>query len=180
MIARNARFIGGLVERGLKDVDTKADAVRRKMRTLPRPQRAGIIIEPYMVNENGDLRPQFSTNPKSAQSGLSPTKPPLSGCSNPIPPCFDLCCYPRAWAGIIDFALSWFGRVWNAFIQAGTSNFEYFTEGGIEQDFTMALRLYVQPYVCGCDLLNLILPGKSFPPHTLSYFFSLTIFFLKK
>lgn len=99
---------------------------------------------------------------RSVTSGLSPTKPPLSQPCTPDIPCFDLCCLFRSLAELLAFALKWFGRIWTSLIQAGETNFVYWTEGGFEADLSTAIRLVVEPFVCVCDLLNLVIPVTMF------------------
>ena len=167
MIMRNAQFMGGVVERGLKDIDRKAAETKRLLKE--RSALTTTIYHPHTVTVDGELRDEFQHDSnrtaaaaaKSVQSGLSPTKPPLTGCT-PTPACFDLCGIPRSLAELLSFALAWFGRIWTAFIQSGTEGFDYFTDGGLEQDVTLAIRLLLEPVVAACDLLNLVIPVTQF------------------
>lgn len=162
MIAQNAPYAASLIQANMASVDHKADATLKRIRNRSPPR-----FTPMRVNDEGEWIRVVSesvhstglnhTVDKSVQSGLAPTKPPLVGCS-PTPPCFDLACYFRARLQWLGFLFEAFGRIWTAFIQAGTTNFEYFTDGGLEADLTLGIRLFVQRYVCMCDLLNLIIP----------------------
>lgn len=167
MILRNAPYLGGIVTKGLQQVETKADAARIRVGLRPRGKPIFIVDDNGEriggVDTTGRLASSSNSTTRSVESGLSPTKPPLTGCT-PTPPCFDLACSFRASAKIISFDLAWFGRIWNGLLQGANDSpqWDYFKGGGIEQDITMAIRLLLEPVVCACDLINLVLPVTQF------------------
>jgi hypothetical protein len=111
---------------------------------------------------------------QDARLTLFPTTPPLTGCSDPIPPCFDLCCAIRAQLDVIVHLLNTIARFFNGFIQFEASrwahlgvmnDFPYFTgefcDLGLdcfESDVVMVIIKYVRPIKCMCEMINLLVP----------------------
>lgn len=111
---------------------------------------------------------------QDARLTLFPTSPPLTGCSDPIPPCFDLCCALRAMLDLLVHLLNLIARFFNGFIQweasrwasLGVQNdFPYFTGefcdlglDCLESDVVMVILKLVEPIKCLCQIINLVIP----------------------
>lgn len=104
---------------------------------------------------------------------LYPTIPPVVGCSNPTPPCFDLCCVFRSITKTFAHTLQALGRFFNGFVQYertryGTqADFPYFTgefcepqwnRDCFESDLVKFVLLFFENFSCLCRFLNLVVP----------------------
>lgn len=119
--------------------------------------------------EEEEINPLRYT-PMDSRLTLGPTIPPLASCSPP-PPCFDLCCLPRATLELAVHILQMIARFFNGFTQFererwGTAeNFPYFTgefcdigRPCFESDIVdLIIKLFRLPR-CICNVINLIIP----------------------
>ncbi len=99
------------------------------------------------------------------------TLPPVVGCSDPIPPCFDLCCIVRSSLELLIHIIKLLARFFNGMIQGNASqqgtiqDFPYFTgefetlgKATFESDFVTLILKIFKPIQCACQVLNLIIP----------------------
>ena len=169
-----------------KQCNAKADELRRMART-----------EPRLFNyhkERGDFDGQCMHNPEQNMAAfapfpktlptlpnyqddrnpiiIEPTQPPVVGCNNPVPQCFDLCCIFRATLVLGVQVISTLARGINDLMQGGNpaalgvlQAYPYFTgeyaNYGLptfESDFIAIILDAFVPITCGCDVLNLVIP----------------------
>lgn len=102
---------------------------------------------------------------------LGPLDPPVIGCSNPTPPCFNLCCVFKTSLVLIVHTLQSLARFLNGIIQGSASvqgtvqDFPYFTgefadfgQNTFESDIVQFILDLFSPVKCLCQVLNLIIP----------------------
>lgn len=184
MIMENTQHVHFLTKRELGRWDRRIDEARSRVEM---DRRAKSTLFGKIIPE------QHEHHVRSNTSGVRPTQPPLTlPCDDEIP-CFDLCCIVRAILQYWAFLFSSFGRIWTSLIQAGSSDFSYWTEGGFEADLTLFIRIYSEIWVCICNVLNLVIPVTQFNvshpfffPYSISskdqspFFLFLTIIFFTK
>lgn len=100
-------------------------------------------------------------------------EPIINGCSDPIPPCFDLCCIIRSILKTLVHAAEFIARFFNGFVQfekeryGSQADFPYFTgefcepqfnRDCFESDLVKLVLLFFQNFSCLCRFINLIVP----------------------
>ena len=104
---------------------------------------------------------------------LYPTIPPVEGCSDPTPPCFDLCCIFRSGTKTAAHLFQALGRFFNGFVQydrnrhGANADFPYFTgefcdphfnRDCFESDVIKLVLIFFENFSCLCRFLNLVVP----------------------
>lgn len=133
------------------------------------------FIEPYkappMVLPPAPWNTTEARNNLTDRATLGPLEPTLVGCS-PSPPCFDLCCGPRAALVLLVHVAQSLARIINGLAQGGADqqgtvqDFPYFTgefanqgKATFESDFITTILLFFKLPKCLCQVLNLIIPA---------------------
>ena len=100
-----------------------------------------------------------------------PTQAPISGCpppGDPPNPCFNLACFPVAFLHLVGQIGLTLGNLLDGLIRgnfpsAGEVQWGYFTGGNcprcLEQDIVTLVNYALDPLICTCRLLELILPS---------------------
>lgn len=104
---------------------------------------------------------------------LGPLEPNVTGCSNPEPECFDLCCTFRTLLEALIQLIKTLARFFNGLIQGSASlqgtmqDFPYFTgefceapynEPCFQSDIVDLILAFFRPFKCLCQAINLIIP----------------------
>jgi len=117
-------------------------------------------------------QPQSRIIPPPPPLTQRPTNAPISGCpapGAPPNPCFDLACFPTSVITLIGTVLQFAGNLADGLIRGyfpsqGEVQWGYFTGGNcptrcLEQDVIALVTVLLDPLICTCRLLELILPS---------------------
>jgi len=177
-----------------KQCNARADELQRMARTEPRlyryrKERGDFEGQCESVPANDSPFPPFPSaiptrpvyhNESESESGrpdrqapiiISPTEPPVVGCNNPVPECFDICCIFRATLTLLVQILATVARSINGLVQhdhteLGTKqDYPYFTgeyaNYGLptfESDIIAIILDAFVPLKCVCEVFNLVIP----------------------
>lgn len=160
-------------------VRQRMQATRERILAKIAEERARFSKPPPATQEDGNqIRETFP---------LSPTQPPVSHtCSNPVPQCFDFCCFLRTLATLLYDVLFFLSQTINSLAQDWDIGFPFFVDGnvsicsaqcptqqvnapncatpcpGINISFEKALSNVVtslaSALVCFCNVVNLVIP----------------------
>ena len=138
------------------------------------------------LNDGGHMLPMMPPYGQDIEAGLDnvshynqerltlgPLEPNVTGCSNPEPECFDLCCTFRTLLEALIQLIKTLARFFNGLIQGSASlqgtmqDFPYFTgefceapynEPCFQSDIVDLILAFFRPFKCLCQAINLIIP----------------------
>lgn len=172
-----------------QDIRERIHAKLEKFRSPPSNDYCAYDdLDCYLANVDADIVPGINQT-----FTLTPTQAPVAGsCTDPVPPCFDLCCNIRTSADMLYKTIFFLGQTINSLAQDWDIGFPFFTTGNVSvcsaqcptqvpagpgvncADACPGVRIYFEDALidvvlaqaqflsCFCQLFNLFIPITGF------------------